>query len=94
MLIPFIIQLLYIENNNTFLSSASVTVFVGILLVLTNLEENKKLNLQQAFLMTALAWLSIALFGCNFPLGLDSEDLPLERASRILPASSSLIELL
>lgn len=64
MLIPFIIQLLYIENNNTFLSSASVTVFVGILLVLTNLEENKKLNLQQAFLMTALAWLSIALFGC------------------------------
>jgi trk system potassium uptake protein TrkH len=34
------------------------------LLVLTNLEENKKLNLQQAFLLTTLSWLSIAIFGC------------------------------
>ena len=34
------------------------------MLVLTNLEENKKLNLQQAFLLTTLSWLSIAIFGC------------------------------
>ena len=33
-------------------------------MVLTNLEENKKLNLQQAFLLTTLSWLSIAIFGC------------------------------
>ena len=45
MLIPFFVQFLYEEKNNTFLSSASVTVFIGILLVLTNLEENRKLNL-------------------------------------------------
>jgi trk system potassium uptake protein TrkH len=31
--------------------------------VLTHLEENRKLNLQQAFLLTTLSWLSIAIFG-------------------------------
>jgi len=64
MLIPFFVQFIYDEKNNTFLSSASVTAFIGILLVLTNLEENRKLNLQQAFLLTTLSWLSIAIFGC------------------------------
>jgi len=64
MLIPFFTQFIYGEENNTFLSSALVTAFIGILLVLTNLEENKKLNLQQAFLLTTLSWLSIAIFGC------------------------------
>jgi len=64
MLIPFFVQFLYGEENNIFLSSATVTVFIGILLVLTNLEESRKLNLQQAFLLTTLSWLSIAIFGC------------------------------
>jgi len=64
MLIPFFTQFIYGEENNTFLSSALVTAFIGILLVFTNLEENKKLNLQQAFLLTTLSWLSIAIFGC------------------------------
>jgi len=64
MLIPVFVQFIYDEKNNTFLSSASITVFIGILLVLTNLEEERKLNLQQAFLLTTLSWLSIALFGC------------------------------
>jgi len=30
---------------------------------LSNLDHDKKLNLQQAFLLTALSWLSIAVFG-------------------------------
>ena len=64
MLIPFFVQFIYDENNSIFLSAASVTVFIGILLVLTNLEESRKLNLQQAFLLTTLSWLSIAIFGC------------------------------
>ena len=64
MLIPFFVQFIYDEKNSTFLSSASITIFIGILLVLSNLEENKKLNLQQAFLLTTLSWLSIAIFGC------------------------------
>ena len=64
MLVPFFLQFIYDEKNGTFLSSASVTIFIGVLLVLTNLEENRKLNLQQAFLLTTLSWLSIAIFGC------------------------------
>ena len=63
MLIPFLVQIIYGEQNSTFLSSAVVTFFIGILLVLANLEDNKKLNLQQAFLLTTLSWLSIAIFG-------------------------------
>ena len=64
MFIPLFVQFIYDEINGTFLSSASITIFIGILLVLTNLEKNKKLNLQQAFLLTTLSWLSIAIFGC------------------------------
>ena len=64
MIVPFFVQFIYGEKNSTFLSSASVTAFVGILFILTNLEENRKLNLQQAFLLTTLSWLSIAIFGC------------------------------
>ena len=64
MLIPFFVQIIYDEKNSTFIASASVTIFIGILLVLTNLEESRKLNLQEAFLLTTLSWLSIAIFGC------------------------------
>ena len=64
MLIPFFMQIIYDEKSSAFLPSASITAFIGILLVLTNLEENRKLNLQQAFLLTTLSWLSIAIFGC------------------------------
>ena len=44
MLIPFFVQIIYDEKDGTFLSSASITTFIGILLILTNLEEDKKLN--------------------------------------------------
>ena len=63
MFIPFIFQLIYDEKSNAFVLSAFLTTFIGILFVLTNLEENKKLNLQQAFLLTTLSWVSIAIFG-------------------------------
>ena len=64
MIVPVVAQIIYGEINSTFVSSAFITAFIGTLLVLTNLEENNKLNLQQAFLLTTLSWLSIALFGC------------------------------
>ena len=63
MLIPFFVQIFYKENDTTFLSSAFITSFIGILLILTNSGDEKKLNLQQAFLLTTLSWLSIAIFG-------------------------------
>ena len=64
MLIPFFVQFIYEEKSNTFLLSASVTAFIGILLMLTNLEVNRKLNLQQVFVLTTLSWIGIAIFGC------------------------------
>ena len=63
MFIPFFVQVVYDQQNSTFLSSAFVNLFIGILLVLTNREENKKLILHQAFLLTFLTWLSVAIFG-------------------------------
>ena len=76
MLIPFFVQIIYDEENSTFLSSASVTAFIGMLLILTNQEENKKLNFQQAFLLTTLSWLSIAIFG-SLPFLLSNLNLTL-----------------
>ena len=35
MFIPFFVQLIYDEQNSTFLSSSAITIFIGILLVLT-----------------------------------------------------------
>ena len=63
MLVPFFVQIIYGEDDTAFLSSAFITSFIGMLLILTNSEDEKKLNLQQAFLLTTLSWLSIALFG-------------------------------
>ena len=95
MLIPFFVQFIYEEINNSFLTSACVTSFIGILLILTNLEENRKLNLQQAFLLTALSWLSIAIFGC-FPflfsdLNLSFVDSFFESMSGITTTGSTVI---
>ena len=95
MLIPFFIQFIYGEKNNTFLSSASVTAFIGILLILTNLEENRKLNLQEAFLLTTLSWLSIAIFGCipflQSDLNLSFVDSFFESMSGITTTGSTII---
>ena len=95
MLIPSFVQFIYYEKNNAFLSSAAVTEFIGILLVLTNLEENRKLNLQQAFLLTTLSWLSIAIFG-SLPfllsnLNLSMVDSFFESMSGITTTGSTII---
>ena len=63
MLIPVITQFIYNEVDSSFLGASIVTIIFGILFFLSNLDHNKKLNLQQAFLVTALSWLSVAIFG-------------------------------
>ena len=63
MSIPLIIQGIYSELDSSFLGAGLVTIIFGILFFLSNLDHPKKLNLQQAFLLTALSWLSIAIFG-------------------------------
>ena len=63
MLIPIIAQFVYNEIDSSFFGASIVTVIFGILFFLSNLDHDKRLNLQQAFLLTALSWLSIAIFG-------------------------------
>ena len=63
MLIPYAIQLLQGENSHSFIGASFITIFVGILFILSNLEKQFKLNLQQTFLFSALAWSFIAAFG-------------------------------
>jgi trk system potassium uptake protein TrkH len=63
MFIPIIVQFIYSEIDSSFFGASIVTIIFGTLFFLSNLDHDKKLNLQQAFLLTALSWLSIAIFG-------------------------------
>ena len=63
MLVPYIMQLIYNENSHSFVSSSFVTIFIGILFILANLDKEFKLNLRQTFLFSTLAWLMVAIFG-------------------------------
>tara|TARA_B100001029_G_scaffold176497_1_gene179504 strand:- start:557 stop:2002 length:1446 start_codon:yes stop_codon:yes gene_type:complete len=71
MTIPYGVQLIYGESDNSFLSSSIITIFIGILILLINLKKDNQLNLQQAFMFSVLAWLSIAIFG-SLPFMLSS----------------------
>ncbi len=79
MLIPIIVQLLYSEIDSSFLGASIVTMIFGTLFFLSNLDHDKKLNLQQAFLLTALSWLSIAIFG-SLPFIFSSVEFSLTNA--------------
>ena len=63
MFIPIIAQFIYSEIDSSFFGASIVTIIFGVLFFLSNLDHDKKLSLQQAFLLTALSWLSIAIFG-------------------------------
>ena len=63
MIIPVLIQLVYSESDSGFIVSGLATIIFGMLFYLSNLDHDKKINLQQAFLLTSLSWLSIAIFG-------------------------------
>ena len=95
MIIPVIIQFIYSEIDSSFISSGIITIIFGVLFFLSNLDHDKKLNLPQAFLLTALSWLSIALFGSlpfifsNLNLGLT--DAFFESMSGITTTGSTVI---
>ena len=63
MIIPIIFQIVFNELDSSFIGAGIITILFGILFFLSNMDHQKKLNLQQAFLLTALSWLSIAIFG-------------------------------
>ncbi len=63
MIVPLAFQLIYNEFDATFIISGIITITFGILFFLSNIDHLKLINTQQAFLLTALSWLSIAVFG-------------------------------
>jgi len=79
MLAPYSIQVLYKENSHSFISSSFVTIFIGILFVLANLEKEFKLNLRQTFLFSTLAWVMVAIFG-SLPFLLSANEFTISDA--------------
>ncbi len=65
MLLACLIDLSYAnENWINFLSASLITLFIGMCIFLATREKrDQNLDLRQAFLLTTLAWVSIALFG-------------------------------
>ena len=63
MLIPYGVQIFYKENSHSFLSSSFVTILIGMMFVLANLQEKYQLNLKQTFLFSTFAWIAVAFFG-------------------------------
>ena len=63
MLAPIIVQLIYNEFNSTFIISSIITITFGALFFLANIDHNRSLSTQQAFLLTALSWIGVAIFG-------------------------------
>ena len=95
MLIPYSLQIYYNENSHSFLSSSFITIFIGILFTLTNLQKNHGLNLQQTFLFSTLTWIAIAIFG-SIPfvlsgLNLSFSDAFFESMSGITTTGSTII---
>ena len=95
MIIPIISQIIYNELDSSFIGASIITIIFGILFFLSNLDHDKKLNLQQAFLLTTLSWLSIAIFG-SLPfvfsnLQLDITDAFFESMSGITTTGSTII---
>jgi len=96
MIIPVVAQLIYHEFDSSFISSGIITIIFGVLFFLSNLDHDKKLNLPQAFLLTALSWLSIAIFG-SLPfifsnLNLSITDSFFESMSGITTTGSTIIQ--
>ena len=63
MLVPYWVQIFYEENSHSFLSSSFITILIGVLFVLANLQNEYQLNLKQTFLFSTFAWIAVAGFG-------------------------------
>ena len=63
MIFPIITQFIFEELDSSFISASIITVIFGTLFLLSNFENDRKLNLQHAFLLTSLSWISVAIFG-------------------------------
>ncbi len=79
MLAPYALQVVLDEGNHSFISASFLTIFIGILFVLANLEKEFKLNLRQTFLFSSLAWVMIAIFG-SLPFILSTQNFTFSEA--------------
>jgi len=95
MIFPIIIQIIFEEVDSSFVSASIITIIFGTLFFLSNIENDRKINLQQAFLLTSLSWLSVAIFG-SLPfvfsdLNLSITDSFFESMSGITTTGSTII---
>ncbi len=79
MLAPYAIQVILNEKSHSFISASFVTIFIGVLFILANLEKEFKLNLRQTFLFSSLAWFMVAAFG-SLPFLLSTQNFTLSEA--------------
>ena len=79
MLAPYAIQLILKEDSHSFISASFITIFIGVLFILANLEKEFKLNLRQTFLFSSLAWVMVAVFG-SLPFLLSEQDFSFSEA--------------
>ncbi len=79
MLAPYALQVIQEEGSHSFLAASFVTIFIGVLFLLANLEREFKLNLRQTFLFSSLAWFMVAVFG-SLPFLLSAEDFTFSEA--------------
>lgn len=62
MVFPAVLDMYYTGMNwSIFLSSSIVTIFIGLSLFLANKGKIKDISIQQAYLLTVLSWVSVAL---------------------------------
>tara|TARA_Y100000591_G_C21791317_1_gene676708 strand:- start:13 stop:1461 length:1449 start_codon:yes stop_codon:yes gene_type:complete len=79
MLAPYALQIMFREESHSFISASFVTIFIGVLFILANLEKEFKLNLRQTFLFSSLAWIMVAIFG-SLPFLLSSQNFSFSEA--------------
>ena len=79
MLAPYSLQIIFNEESHSFISASFVTIFIGVLFVLANLEKEFKLNLRQTFLFSSLAWFMVATFG-SLPFLLSTQEFSFSEA--------------
>ena len=79
MLAPYALQVTLNEGSHSFISASFITIFIGVLFILANLEKEFKLNLRQTFLFSSLAWIMVAAFG-SLPFLLSSQNFSFSEA--------------
>lgn len=75
MLLPMTLDLIYQNNDwQIFMLSSILTFFIGIVLYFSFKSKKNKINLHQAFILTILSWIVIALFS-SLPFIFSSSNL-------------------